>query len=231
MKYLLLFFLLLPFTALSQENKFVEIMLKTDSIIKTNWIKLYDTPFFMKPYIKTDNEDGPKISVQDIKSYKGMDQNGYYRRLSTIDLDRKKYQYTEFMQKKDTFENAIITSEYETFGFWNHSFTSSKISYKINNNDAKELNYNNIKHDFASLNYSNRYFQQARNIRILQNTSVLVATGLLMNFMVNNWDPSDGDFLNTKDNIILLTSGLLFVFPFTLENIKERKLINALYNY
>lgn len=231
MKYLLLFFLLLPFTAFSQENKSVEIILKTDSIIKTNWIKLYDTPFFIKPYIKIDSEDGQKIRVQGIKNYKGTDQNSYYRRLSTIDLDRKKYQYTEFMQRKDSFENAIITREYETFGFWNHSSTSRQITYKLNNNDAKELNYNNIKYDFANLNYSNRYFQQARNIRILQNTSVLVATGLLMNFMVNNWDPSDGDFLNTKDNIILLTSGLLFVFPFTLENIKERKLINALYNY
>ncbi len=65
----------------------------------------------------------------------------------------------------------------------------------------------------------------------MQYSSLVIATGLLMNLTYNNWNPGKEGFMDSKDNIVFITSGLLYAFPFTLEKTKKRKLVESLRNY
>ena len=108
MRYLFALFLFASISCYSQE-KSIRIYLQSDSLISTEWIKLYDFPFFRAPFLQIDSIGGNKIKVKNIKSYKGYDQFGNYRRLKTIRPKTKgKYYFTEQIFKHDSTDNIKI---------------------------------------------------------------------------------------------------------------------------
>ena len=117
-----LLFLLITISGYSQEQN-IQIVLKSDSVINTKWIQLYDSPLFAQPFIKINHDNGYKIKLKDIKQYKGYDQNGDYRFLTANFLDNKQYIFTEQFFSQDTSINLSIF-------YHNNTFIKNNISTK-----------------------------------------------------------------------------------------------------
>ncbi len=156
MKYLSILLFFFWTTSYSQE-KTIEILLKSDSIVTTDWLIFKDFPIFQNPYLKIDSLNGPKIKIRDIKSYKGYDQLGNYRQLFNIDFASKRaYRFTELMLHTDSTKNVKIFYSQLTFGHGIKSSQTHHTKYQLNNQEPKKLNYNNIKQDFSHLSYSKK---------------------------------------------------------------------------
>ncbi|MFB6342194.1 hypothetical protein ACE1ET_10735 [Saccharicrinis sp. FJH62] len=213
----------------SQENQ-VKITLESDSIITTDWIKLNEFPTLFKPYVRIDNPSGLKIKLQDIRSYKGYDQEGNFRQLSKINLNKKgKFRYTELTFKTDSTDKVKIYHNNFTFGLEHRTSNERLTQYQFNDDQIKKLNYNNIMQDFSESGYSSKYLTQVKNIKILQYASLSIATGLLGYYIFNNQKANKNGFMD--NDMILFTAGILYVVPFTLEKPKKKKLIESLKNY
>ena len=65
-------------------------------------------------------------------------------------------------------------------------------------------------------------------IRIVQYLSVGLGTLLLTKMVLDNSNPSDKSFMDNKSKTTILLSGVLVLFPFTLEREKKNRMINAL---
>ena len=228
MKYLFIFLLFATFSCYSQE-KSIEILLKKDSVITTDWIKLYELPFLQQPFVKIDGLDGTKIKVRDIIHYRGYDQFGNYRQLETIDFGtRKKYLFTERKFKQDSSEKVKIYYDQLTFGLEDKSTKVNQIKYAINNQDIRKLNYRNVRNDCLQFNIEDENLKKANQIRIIQYISIGIGVVLLTDIVADYWDPNNKEFRSTNDNLKFMASGVLLVFPFTLEKTKQKRLIKAL---
>lgn len=231
MRYFYIVLLFVTFSCYSQD-KSIEILLKTDSLITTDWIELYDFPFFQDPFIKIHSLDGPKIKISNILNYKGYDQFGNYRQLDVIDYGvKRKYCFTERKFQLDSTEKVKLYFDQLIFGLSDNSWKIKNIKYSVNNRELRKLNYRNVRSDLIDFNISENDLKKANQIRIIQFISIGLGAALLTDLLINNWDPTDSEFMNTEGNIKFITSGLLLTFPFTLEKLKQKKLLNTLRNY
>jgi hypothetical protein len=229
-KYLTLFLLFLGVFGYAQDVKNIEITLESGDVKTTNWINLKETPTFQKPFLTVDSISGQKIKIKDIKSYKGYDQNGYYRQLQKIDLNQKgRFRFTELMFRKDSTEAVKIYYNKNTFALEAETGNKTYFQYQLKNKEIKKLTYKNINQDFIDLNYKSESLDKAKQIKILQYTSMAIATGLLGYYIIDNEAPYKGSFM--KNDFAFYTAGVFFVLPFALEKTKKDKLTDALKNY
>jgi len=233
MKY---FFLLLLFIGIScnaQENS-IEIQLKSDSLIYTEWIKLYEMPLFQKPYIKIHSTKGSIIKLEDINYYKGCDQNGRHRFLQTIDYGfQNRSRFSEHLFSKDSTLNLKIYYDQHIFGGEGIDIPSGSKStkYTLYNHPLKKVNYKNLKKDLADNELSKGYLKSANQIRFLQIVSTGLGVALISSQILINSNPTGKNFLSRSSKITLMTGGALLIVPFTLEKAKRTKLLNALKHY
>lgn len=229
-KILTILLLFIGLSGYTQEVKKIEIILESGETKTTNWINLEETPTFQKPFLRIDSLSGLKIKIKDIKSYKGYDQNGNYRQLQKISLYRKgEFRFTELMFRKDSTDAVKIYYNKNTFAFGFETGNETFNQYQLKNKEIKKLNYKNVSQDFIDLNYSNKSLEKVKQLRILQFTSLAIASGFLGYYLVNNTSPSKGGFMD--NNSALYPAAIFFVLPFTLEKTKKDKLIEALKNY
>jgi hypothetical protein len=227
MKYLNILFILISLSCYSQK-KSIKLILNTDSTITTEWINLYDSPILSSPYIKIDGNNGDKIKIKDIRSYKGYDQFGNYKRLETIRFKTKgKYCFTEQTFKQDSVDNIKIFYNQVLFGRPENSSKFNRVRYKLENNEIKDLNYKNVKIDF---DYAQDKLKNVNHLRIAQIISASLGVLLLSDIILDHWDPQNAEFGNKKDELKFIASGLLLTFPFTLEKAKQKRLIKIIKN-
>jgi len=230
MRYFYLFLLFVTFSCYSQDKP-IEILLKTDSIITTDWIELHDFPFFQSPYVRIHNLDGPKLKIRNIQNYNGYDQYGNYRQLDVIDFNvKRKYYFTERKFQLDSAERVKIYFDQLIFGLGDNSWKIKNVKYSVNNNEIRKLNYRNVKNDLIDINISNNNLKKANQIRIIQFISIGLGAAILTDVLIENWDPTDAEFMNKESNFKLLASGLFLTFPFTLEKPKQKRLLKVLRN-
>jgi len=230
MRYFYLLLLFVTFSSYSQ-NKSIEILLKTDSIITTKWIELHDFPFFQSPFIKIHNIDGPKIKIRSIQNYKGYDQNGNYRQLDVIDFNTKrKYYFTERNFQLDSTGKVKIYFDQLIFGLDDNSYKIENVKYSLNNSEIRDLNYRNVKNDLIDIINSDNNLKKVNQIRIIQYISIGLGAALLTDVLIENWDPTDSEFMNKESNLKFIASGLLLTFPFTLKKPKQKRLLKVLRN-
>ncbi|MCD4834279.1 MAG: hypothetical protein K8R31_10830 [Bacteroidales bacterium] len=231
MRTIILFFAVLPFLGYSQ-NDSIEILLKSDSIIYTNWLELNSNSFFKGPFIIIHYENGPKININDINYYKGFDNNGNYKECKVIDLEfQKKYHFTERIFKVEQTSNLEIFYDKITFGKWNASTSYNYLKYKINDNKISKVNYKNLKADLFKSQTSMQYLKKSNKYRISQ--FILTGLGSLLAAKVI-LDIHDSAFYakkNNQNNLTYITAGILIVSPIVLEIPKRKNYIKALKNY
>jgi len=228
MKYLPIFLFLVCLNSYSQEKN-LEIYLKNDSIITTDWIKLHKLPFFQKPFVRIDNKKGHKIKLEDIKSYRGVDQFGHYRELHSASISSngsnrftERWFYTDSTEKCKIFYNRFLFSGKKP------PSGSCHTSYQLNRGAIKNLNYRNIKQDFSILGNDSGHLKGAKQIRFLQYISVAVATGLLATIVYDKWPSPGNRSLENKHNTLFLTSSCLVAFSLYMEIPKKQKLLKAI---
>lgn len=228
MKYLSILLLFFSITVYSQENK-LEILLRSDSIIETNWIKLHELPFLGKPHVRIDHKRGSKIRIEDIAGYKGEDQFGNYRQLHRPDRSSAGYSsFTETWFRSDSIAKCKIFYNRFLFSGEGRPSTIKHTFYQMSNSPIRPLNYTNIRQDLSSQGTYSRHLKRAGQIRFLQFASVAVATGLLATLIRDKW-PSPGDrSLQDKHNALFFTSGCLVAFSLYLEIPKKKQLVKAL---
>ena len=230
MKYFLSLLLLATISCYSQDKSIV-IQLKSDSLIKTNWIKLYDFPFFQKPFIRIHSANGHKIKLRDINYYKGYDQNGNFRYLKTLDLEfQKNFRFSERLLRLDSTQSVDIYYDYVTMGGTDIVFSSrfENNYYSIKNQPIKNVNYRNVRNDLADCEFSQSDIRSAKRIKFIQLLSVGIGTALLTKTIWNITNPLNETFPKKVSEISFIVSGALLVFPFTLERAKKTKLTDAL---
>ncbi len=227
------FFLLLFSVTLScySQNKPIEIVLQTDSIIKTEWIQLRYFPFLQRPFIRIDNPMGQKIKIKNIKSYKGYDQHNNYRQLDIIDLQsQKKYSFTERCFRVETSNEIKIYHNQHTFGIGDRYGKIQNTKYSINNSRAKKLNLKNVKADIIEIDGTYTKLKKVNQLKALQYISFGIGVALISDVLLNNWNPNHQKYTNRRSTINLIASGVFLTFPFTLEKPKQQQLIKALKN-
>jgi hypothetical protein len=227
MKHLNILFIFISLSCYAQKET-IKITLDSNSTITTEWIKLYDFPFFKNPYIQIDGIDGDKIKIKDIRSYIGYDQFGNYRRLETIRFKTKgKYYFTEQTFKQDSTDNSKIFYNQVLFGRPENSSKFNRVRYKLESNEIKDLNYKNVKIDF---DYAQTKLKNVNRLKLAQIISASLGVLLLSDIILDHWDPKNAEFGNKKDELKFITSGLLLTFPFTLEKAKQKRLIKIIKN-
>ncbi len=225
LRYFFLLLLMVTFSCYSQDKP-IEILLKTDSIITTDWIELHDFPLFQSPYIRIHNLNGPKIKIRSIKNYNGYDQYGNYRQLDVIDFNvKRKYYFTERNIQLDSAERVKIYFDQLIFGLEDNSWKIKTINYSLNNKEIRKLNYRNVKNDLININISNNNLKKANQIIVIQFISIGLGAALLPDVLIENWNPTDAEFMNKESSFKLFASGLFLTLPFTLEKPKQKRLL------
>ena len=232
MRYFFVFIFLLPLISLSQ-NDSIEILLKSDSTIYTNWIELNDFTFLKKPYIKIHDLDGPKIKISQIKYYKGFDKNGNYKNLKTIDLGSKnKYSFVERSFKHESIKRIDIYYDRLIFGGLDIPSSFKYLNYKKDNQTIKKVTYKNLLHDLSDNAISLNYLKKAKQIKLIQIISTGLGAFLIFKVMLDNYRPSPYNVKsNSKDDFSFYVGSFFLIIPFFLEKPKNKRFIQALKSY
>ena len=236
MKYFLSLLLLVLLATIScySQDKSIVIQLKSDSLITTKWIKLYDFPFLQKPYIRIYSANGHKIKLREINYYKGYDQNGNFRYFKTVDLGfQKNFRFSERLLRLDSTQNVNIYYDYVTTGGTDMVFSSRVENnyYSIKNQPVKKVNYKNVRNDLANCEFSQSDIKSAKRIMFLQLLSAGIGTALLTKTIWNITNPLHENFPKKASEISFIASGAFLVIPFTLERARKTRLTNALRKY
>jgi hypothetical protein len=233
MKYFLSLLLLATISCYSQDKSII-IQLKSDSLITTKWIKLYDFPFSQKAYIRIQSELGYKINLSDINYYKGYDQDDNFRYFKTVNLEiHKSFRFSERLLKLDSTQSVTIYYDYITMGGTDILFPSKFENnyYSIKNQPIKKVSYSNIRNDLARCEFSQSDIKSANGIRFLQLLSAGIGTVLITKSLWNIANPLNENFPKKVSEISIIAGGVFFIIPFTLESLKKKFLIDALRKY
>lgn len=233
MKFFLFLLGFVSFSCFSQ-NESIEITLKSDSTITTNWIKFYPKKLFKEPFIIIHNANGQKIKIKNITQYKGYDQAGNYRYLKTATFGLpENYRYSERVFSHDSTSNINLYYDNLTFGGSDIDLASEYqyINYCIRNSSIKKLSIKNVSNDLSDNLQSKRYINNAKQIRIIQLISIGIGTALLTKTIFKNAVPLNNIFPDNNLDIPFIASGVFLTIPFTLEKTKKKKLIEALKVY
>lgn len=140
---------------------------------------------------------------------------------------RRKYYFIERKFQLDSTEKVKIYYDQLIFGLGDNSWKIKNVKYCVNNTNIRKLNYRNVKNDIIDINISNNKLKEVNQIRIIQFISIGLGAALLTDVLINNWDPTDAEFMNKESTLELIASGLFLTFPFTLEKPKQNRLLKV----
>lgn len=223
--------LLISQLSFSQKGS-IEILFEDETTVYTNWIKLKDSPFMKRPFITIDDEYGDRYRIKDIIYYKGFDQNSVYRYLEKIQLDDYPdgYRFTERINSVDSSSHVKLYNDRFLYSGIDFTSRSSKEYYSINDSYFKNINYRNVKNEESFNSIGEMHLKSAKNIQVFQYVSTSVGLLLLSKVIFDNTDPSDSEFINDNDNIVIFTGVALIAIPLSLRQIKISNLKYALRN-
>jgi len=212
----------------AQQNN-MEVFLTSGQRLRTSWLKLQQNPFFQEPYIIINSRKGQEIKVSQLRSYQGRDQEGNYRKLFTYDLPfPKESSFTELSFREEKTKEGRLFFYKNIFAQKNNTFIITDVRYRFPEETIKKVTYRNVQQTFKKVNLANKKLKKATILHHAQWLSTGIALALLTDFLKNNYNPNDKDFMQKKDEIKLLASGLFFTLPFALQKPKRKKLIEAL---
>lgn len=213
----------------SQSNGFI-IQTKGSDTIKTDWMELKSYPFFQKPYIKIDNEQGKIIFLDKIDFAEGYDQNSNFTMLKTFPVEND-IQFTQWKHIEAKNGQLTLYQDQLIFGVRN-SFPKEilKEYYSYSSSSFKKLNYQHVRHDLKIMGVSNREIKSAKSLIIIQRVSQLIGVALLADIIISNSSNVSAEFMKNTNNDKFYLSACLIVVPISLNGLKKNLLRQSLHN-